>query len=350
MTMRVRITQLDKKLKVPNLALMRIAHWHRAQGHEVVFRTSPVRDMLDGHYDRVYGSAIFGDASSAIVTFLKPENFPDAIVGGTGTGNALTVEQALGLGVESYDHHDYSIYPKFKASIGFTQRGCRLKCGFCVVPWKEGAARSTSTISDIWRGGDHQKRVILLDNDFFGQPARDWEDRVVEVVCGGFKVCINQGVNLRKLHFHEAEALACMPLYDDGFTRRRIYTAWDDPGHESAFFRGVEHLVKAGVNLNVLFVYMLVGYSPAETWETVFRRFNKMATLGMRPYPMVYGDENRTMPLGGHNAPIGHFTLGDFQRWAIRASKLGIPFAEYDPSAKGCANKGQTDLFVGAAA
>ena len=29
--------------------------------------------------------------------------------------------------------YDYKIYPDFEHSIGFSQRGCRLKCKFCVV-------------------------------------------------------------------------------------------------------------------------------------------------------------------------------------------------------------------------
>jgi hypothetical protein len=33
--MRVRLTQIDGKL--PNLALMRLASWHRTRGNEVVF-------------------------------------------------------------------------------------------------------------------------------------------------------------------------------------------------------------------------------------------------------------------------------------------------------------------------
>src|SRR6266436_1647510 len=36
---------------------------------------------------------------------------------------------------------DYSLYPKFTGSLGFTQRGCRLSCKFCVVPIKEGKNR-----------------------------------------------------------------------------------------------------------------------------------------------------------------------------------------------------------------
>jgi len=340
---RARLTQLDEGLSVPNMALMRASHALKERGWEVVFSVSPYRDMLEPAYDLVLGSAIFSRSLPA-AEILQRE-FPGALVGGTGTGSAVTIEQVLDLPPD-YDRMDYSIYPEFTASMGFTQKGCRLKCGFCVVPWKEGAARAVNTIADIWRGEGHPKNIHLLDNDFFGQPVKDWEDRVVEIASGGFRACINQGVNLRKLHYHEAEALACMPLYDDQFDRPRIYTAWDNVAHEAAFFRGVDHLAKAGVNLRNVFVYMLVGYDPAETWATVFRRWDRMAALGMRPYPMVYGDERRKLPLGGHNAPIGAFTLGDFQRWAIRPSKMGIPFAEYDRRAKGKADKRQRSFLA----
>ncbi len=64
---------------------------------------------------------------------------------------------------------DYSIYPDFTASLGFTQRGCRLSCKFCVVPQKEGKNRSTQTIAEIWRGAGHPRNLHLLDNDFFGR-------------------------------------------------------------------------------------------------------------------------------------------------------------------------------------
>ena len=29
---------------------------------------------------------------------------------------------------------DYGLYPHYRHSIGFTQRGCRLKCPFCLTP------------------------------------------------------------------------------------------------------------------------------------------------------------------------------------------------------------------------
>jgi hypothetical protein len=92
--------------------------------------------------------------------------------------------------------------------------------------------------------------------------------------------------------------------------------------------------------------YMLIGYDKRETWERLFYRFNKMTALGIRPYPMPFQSErNRTLPLGGHNAPIAHRTLGEFQRWVIRKAYTFIPFENYDVNAKGREPVGQLSLL-----
>ena len=93
-------------------------------------------------------------------------------------------------------------------------------------------------------------------------------------------------------------------------------------------------------------VYMLVGYDKHETWERVMYRFQKMVARGIRPYPMIFGERNRGLPLGGCNHRIGHRTLSEFQRWAIRKAYTFIPFEHYDVNAKGRADKRQTDLFA----
>ena len=118
----VRLTHIDGKL--PNLALMKIAAEHRRRGDSVVFTKHVERSMFEPTYDRVYGSAIFAyDHSLARVATLKRE-FPNAIVDGThNLANPVTVEAVLGI--EETAPLDYSIYPAFDASIGFTQRGCR---------------------------------------------------------------------------------------------------------------------------------------------------------------------------------------------------------------------------------
>lgn len=336
----VRLTHIDGKL--PNLALMKIARFHRERHDNIVFSKHVERSFLEPRYDYVYGSAIFSFSANRVFEFL--DQFPGAIVGGTWNNQDLTtVESVLGTDNESLD---YSIYPNFDGSIGFTQRGCRLKCGFCVVPKKEGRPRTVNTIASLWRGHPYPKHLHLLDNDFFGQPREQWQLRIEEIQSGGFKVCLNQGINIRMIDDEAAHALSSIQYYDDGFKTRRLYTAWDNIGDEDRFFRGVDTLEKHGIPAHHLMAYMLVGYDKRETWERVLHRFNRMVVRGIRPYPMIYGDRNRTLPLGGCNLRIGHRTLSEFQRWAIRKAYTFVSFDAYDVNAKGRGIRGQAELFA----
>ena len=320
---------------------MKLAHWHRARGDHIEFRRSAARDMLEGHYGRVYASAIFSFTADRVAR-MKAE-FPDAIIGGTwDRDEPRTVEQLIGA--DEYEHYDYSLTPGFSASLGFTQRGCRLKCSFCVVPRKEGKPRSVNTIADIWRGDPWPRQLHLLDNDFFGQP--DWAKRVREIVDGRFEVCLNQGINVRLINDEAAAALKEMRLRDDQFKKRRLYTAWDNLKDEGVFFRGVATLERNGIRPSTLLVYMLVGFDPGETWARIFRRFNRMTEMGMRPFPMVFGDRARTVPLGGHNARIERRTLGEFQRWAVRKAYTFVDFTDYDVNAKGHGTAAQMGLAL----
>jgi hypothetical protein len=290
--------------------------------------------MLEPSYDKVYGSAIFDFSKERVERFRQ--EFPTAIIGGTwNTDDDLTVETHLG--VPESANYDYAPYPDFDGSLGFTARGCRLKCKFCVVPGKEGPPRPVATIADIWRGEGHPKRLHLLDNDFFGQPKPSWQARLAEIRDGGFKVCFNQGINIRMIDDESAEAIASVPYYDDGFKVRRIYTAWDNIGDEARFFRGIDTLASAGIPPHHVMAYMLIGYDKRETWERIFVRHNKMVALGIRPYPMVFDPINgrRQIPLGGCNQRIGYRTLAEFQRWVIRKAYTFIAFEDYDVNAKG---------------
>lgn len=302
----MRLTQLDGKL--PNLALMKLSAWHKSKSDDVFFSTSITRDMFEPHYDVVYGSCIFGWSENKLARFQN--SFPGAIVGGTGTKSLATVEKIIGGDFEKYD---YEIYPKFKHSIGFSQRGCRLNCSFCVVPKKEGKPKSVNRIADIWRGPPHAKKIHLLDNDFFGQS--EWRERCAEILDGNFSICLNQGINVRLIHKEGAAMLSNMKYSDDQFTRRRLYTAWDNKKDEAAFNKGINILIEAGIPANCIMVYMLCGYWPGETMEDVFYRFNKMKAMGLKPYPMVYDNSNKI--------------LKKFQRWVIRRLHEFVTWEDY---------------------
>jgi hypothetical protein len=319
---KVRLTHIDGKL--PNLALMKLSHWHKSRGDEVYLHRAVQRDIFEPEYDVVYGSAIF-TRSLPLVAALRRE-FPKAIIGGTGAeayreGSYPTVEALIG---DEYEHYDYDIYPDFQDSLGFTQRGCRLACGFCIVPKKEGRPRAVSTIPQIYRGEPWPRNLFLLDNDFFGQPKADWEARVAEIKEGDFKVCFDQGINVRLVDRDPsiAPVLASLPYYDDQFKHRRLYTAWDNLKDEAIFMRGVKALTDAGIPPAHLMVYMLIGFDPSETMDRIMYRFTKMLELGVKPYPMVYNRE------AGSSSELKRF-----QRWVARRYYEFIPFAEFSPEA-----------------
>jgi hypothetical protein len=315
----VRLTQIDGKL--PNLALMRLGAFHRAQGDDVFFTRDAARGLLEPTYGRVYGSAIFKFSDAKLRRFQA--EWPDAIIGGTGTDSPATVEQIAGTGTAL----DYSLYPNFTASIGFTQRGCRLSCKFCVVPGKEGKPRDEATIAGIWRGAPYPKNLHLLDNDFFGAPG--WRERIAEIKAGEFKVSFTQGINVRAMTPEVAAAIASVEYRDDDFKRRRLYTAWDNLKDEDVFFRGVDLLEAAGVPPTHVMAFMLIGFDKRETWDRIFHRFHRMVERGIRPYPMVFDHTRRD--------------LKRFQRWVVTGLYRAVRFEDYDAGKK-AKNSMRSDL------
>lgn len=313
--MRVRLTQIDGAL--PNLALMKLAHWHKSRGDDVAVTRSIERDMFEGEFDKVYGSAIFKFSAERIARFKA--QWPDALLGGSGTTSTAVVEDITG----DHDGIDYSGYPDFNESIGFTQRGCRLKCKFCVVPAKEGKNKGVGTINSIWRGEGHTKKLHLLDNDFFGQP--EWRERIAEIRDGGFKVCISQGINTRLIDDESARALASIEYRNTKFNERKLYTAWDNLGDEKVFFRGVDTLERAGIHPKRLMAYMLIGFDKTETWDRIWHRFGRMVERGIEPYPMVF-DRKRV-------------DLLCFQRWVITGLYRIVPWTEYRRETKSRASE-----------
>jgi hypothetical protein len=303
--MKVLLLHLDGK--TPNLALMKIASYHKSMGDSVELRwattAEKVRPMFWDNFDRVYASTIFERTKPVVDRLL--ESRPDAIVGGTGWDITKTLA-SVGIPESA---PDYSVYPKYKNSIGFTQRGCRLKCSFCVVPRKEGRVQPVSSIWDIWRGDPWPRNVLLLDNDFFGQP--EWQKRIDEMKEGGFRVSFNQGFNVRLINEEQAAAIASVDYYDDQFKTRRLYTAWDNRRDEGLLFKNLEALVRHGVKADHIMVYMLIGYDhPTKSANTSlteddFYRHKRLREFGCRPYPMPF---------------VRSKELVGFQRWIVGGS------------------------------
>lgn len=306
--MRVLVLQLDGK--IPNLACMRLIAHHRELGDDVEFRragnAAAASRRFGDHFHRVYGSLIF-ERTRPLAKYVARQ-WPGAILGGTGWELSLDLAD-IGIGVGALD---YSDWPRWTSSIGFTQRGCRLRCPFCVVPRKEGAMQPASTVTEIWRGDPWPRHLLLLDNDFFGQP--DWEARIDELRAGGFRVSFNQGINARFLTPETAAAIASVDYRADDMRERRIYTAWDNRRDEHRLMRGLQYLVDAGVTPRHIMVYMLIGYWAGERLEDWEHRRRVLRDFGARPYPMPFNRTRQELA---------------FQRWVVGAYDKSIPWDEW---------------------
>lgn len=307
--MKVRLLQLDGKL--PNIALMKLAAHHKAKGDEISFaRVEPRKNKVTlqhvwGNPDIIYASMIF-EKSKPLGEELIRFN-PKAVIGGSGWNEHIKLKD---VGCETLEQ-DYSLYPEFTQSIGFSQRGCRLSCKFCKVSTMEGKFQKIQGAASIWRGEGHPKHLVLLDNDFFGDP--DWPQEVESLK--GFKVNFCQGINARFLNDETAAAIASVDYRDINMKDRRLYTAWDNSRDWKTFMAGINALMKHGVRPRHLVVYLLLGFYKWSDFADWDRRRKELREMGIFPYPMPY---ERTPEAVG------------FQRWVIgHYDKRGVTWDEW---------------------
>lgn len=308
--MKVLLVQLDGK--IPNLALMKCSAYYKAKGYEVQLQTMPPRAKKYAPPAGIPPSAVV--VASLIFEKTRPmaeqlmAAFPQAVVGGSGWDLKRDLPS---IGIFTQEQ-DYSIYPEWTQSIGFSQRGCRLRCPFCVVPKMEGRVNDVNSIAEIWRGDPWPKHLVLLDNDFFGQES--WPQKIEEIRGGGFKVNFNQGINARFLTDETAAAIGSVDYRDVNMRDRQIYTAWDNRKDEARLFAGLELLKKHGVKPVHMTVYILCGYWPwsdLADWE--YRR-KQLRAFGARPYPMPF---QRTPESVG------------FQRWVCGAYDKRVSWSDW---------------------
>lgn len=323
--MKIRLTQIDGN--DPNLAIMQLSSYFKSIGADVYYKPSILKNKgeFEPVYDYVFASAIFSSSTQKVKKFLY--NFPSAIIGGTWTfqnnevgrikemfpkaqmlGIDETVETYLGLEKDSYPFYDYSIFPNCDYSIGFTQRGCKLRCPFCVVPTKEGKNYSLNYDIKflIEQNQKSDNKLMINDNDFTNQPR--FEERCNELIMLGTKVCIQQGINTRLIDFKkkkligtnnevnqsQAKLLSRLNYRDRQFKKKRIYTAWDNARDEKHFWRGINLLVENGFKPQDIRVYFLCIFWQKGLSEDVWYRFTKMVEFGLDPYVMIF--EKWTLP------------------------------------------------------
>ena len=165
--------------RFPNLALMRIASWHKAQGHAVEWFNPLFK------YDRVYASKIF--------TFTPDDPYlpPDALKGGTGYDVHSRLPDEIAVMPP-----DYSFYPGVSDAYGFLTRGCPNNCPWCVVPAKEGNIHPVADISDILR---ERRSAVLMDNNFLSAPEGFVSGQLTTIADRRIPVDFNQALDARRV-------------------------------------------------------------------------------------------------------------------------------------------------------
>ena len=140
----------------PNLCLMKLSAYHKAQGHQVCF-WNPLF-----YFDVVYKSRVFTDTYSK--DSITVRNAGQVIKGGTGYGPGPDLPDEI-----EHSYPDYSLYPQYsETAYGFLSRGCPRGCGFCIVGGKEGRkSRKVADLSEFWRG---QREIKLMDANLLACP------------------------------------------------------------------------------------------------------------------------------------------------------------------------------------
>lgn len=261
--MKIALVDVDGHNKFPNLALMKISTWHKAQGDSVEWY-SP----LFSKPDKIYASKVFSFTPDYID--YAPGD-PEPQKGGTG----YDIAGKLPVKMEQM-RPDYTLYPDFPAALGFLTRGCVRSCPWCVVPEKEGALRVVDSIGNIAAAAC--RNVVLLDNNFLAAPPDFVRQQLTEAARMGLRLDFNQGLDARLVTPEYARLLAgCRWI-------RFIRFSCDTAAMIEPIRRAVRLIRETGSRREI-FCYMLVqDIADAET------RLRALVELGVTPFAQPFRD------------------------------------------------------------
>ena len=268
----------------PNLPLMKISAWHKAQGDSVEWY-SP---MFSGHMDKVYMSKVF--------SFTPDYEYcidADEIIKG-GSGYCISIVDGKEVFDKSKDHElpyevehiypDYSLYPEETkdTAYGFLTRGCPRGCGFCHVEAKEGRySYKVADLSEFWRG---QKKIVLCDPNILA--CKEHMELLQQLVDSKAKVNFNQGLDIRLVNDRNLERLKQIRLDCIHFA----FDRWQDKDAVEPKLRRFAEKTGFNKDRGRVMVYILCNFDT--TLEQDIYRIQLCRELRFAPYPMIYDKEH----------------------------------------------------------
>ena len=255
--------------KYPNLALMKISAWHKAQGDTVEW-CLPL-----SHYDIVYQSKVFDETYSPDINWIPQAD--KVIKGGTGYG----LDNKLPEEIE-HIYPDYSIYEHLTqdTAYGFLTRGCPRGCEFCIVAGKEGRKScKVANLSEFWRG---QKHIELLDPNLLA--CREHPDLLQQLIDSKVYVNFNQGLDIRLTNEQNIALINQIKVKD-------IHFAWDNAKDDlKPYFERYKRYAKHKPHGEYGTVYCLTNFG--STMEENLFRIYTLRDMGYAPYVMIYDKKN----------------------------------------------------------
>lgn len=276
----------------PNLPLMKLSAWHKAQGDSVQWY-SP---LLSGHMDRVYMSKVFNYTPD-----YEYHIDADEVIKG-GTGYEIVVEndkeKYIGGGTNlpneiEHIYPDYSLYGITDTAYGFCTRGCPRGCSFCIVAKKEG--RKSIKVADLSEFWDGQKNIKLLDPNITA--CKDFPELARQFIDSRAYIDFSQGIDIRTMTEDKAELFKQMKI-------KAIHFAWDNYSDREIIIPKLQMFKKiTGWNKTKVSVYVLTNFNTS--FEQDLERVYTIREIGFHPDVRIYQK---------HTLPKGHDIL-KLQRW-----------------------------------
>lgn len=256
--MRVGLLPVDSLM--PNLALMRLSAWHKAQGHH----TERAFPLAADTYDVVYRSKQFD--------FTPDDTVPwpcEVVSGGTGYDLAtlLTDEQDT-------TYPDYDLFGCAYA-LGRITRGCVRRCPWCVVWRQDGTVRQVAELGDFWRGQTHLR---LLDDNLTAMP--DLFIAVCDRLARERVAVLWESLDIRLMDYAMCAALMRVRRWGN------LHFAWDSLREERSVIDGLLRLKQYHPSLHDVMVYVLIGFDT--TPEQDLYRVERLREIGAMPFVMPY--------------------------------------------------------------
>jgi hypothetical protein len=274
---RIGLVQVDGKF--PNIALMKIATWHRSQGHIAEWWAG---EIYNNSYDKIYVSQIF---SFSRIPSGVPVDSPNVEIGGTGIDwtNRLPDE------IDQRNHgFAWDLYPDYPNHIGFSSKGCRFDCSFCCVPQKDGRPKENASISELLTNPRGGNRLVLLDDDFLAPKL--WKNTLQDIIDKELEVCFSQGLNIRTITKEMAEMLAKTEYRSNSFKSKQITFAWDRFEDGDLIKRGLDICLDSGMLPESMQFYVLVGHNSTKKQD--MDRVMYLHDRGCKPYVMLFDRTN----------------------------------------------------------